>query len=123
MISPHTPPGTKVICIDDDTANQWRHVKPEYHAWLPIYINRTEQHGAGDVLTVLSVQAEEAAVTGFSVSFEEENGRFPLECYRLLELPRSILQCLEVNPADIAKHKERSKVRERLYAVMRKAGV
>lgn len=129
MISPHTPPGTKIVCINANVHDIFAVLPP--NTQVRCELNGLKQDGS---YTVLRIEATPYTRSGFCVILVEidrgknnynilNRGGYDIARFRYAELPRSILQCLDANPADVAKHKERSKVRAKVYEAMRRAGI
>lgn len=97
MLSPHTPPGTHVECINADECDP-NHLKPKYRDNYRECLKQSADYRLGDRLVVSSIQQEELAVDDFSVSFVGSDGRYPLTCFRVLNLPTLLTELLVSEP-------------------------
>jgi hypothetical protein len=94
MISPHTPPGTKVVCVDDVLSARLTHGIPKSF----------DLHGIkkDEVYTVRDIVEDECSTVGFSVRLMEiyrpDDVGYSLLRFRLLDLPKSITSCLTSQP-------------------------
>lgn len=95
MISPHTPPGTKIVCTD---------AEPHKRYVLEHNVG-TNMHGLTKdaVYTVREIMPYSLTVSGFIVCLDEIVRGFYLEGYdlkrfRRLELPSSLTSILETAP-------------------------
>ncbi len=94
MISSHTTPGTKVVCIYNG---------PCKHEWIadgyvlqgpeiPICLQ------VGSVYTVEDIIKEPVAKAGFGVVIANYDSSYPLQIFRYLHLPSSLTDKLSVEP-------------------------
>jgi hypothetical protein len=101
MISPHTPPGTKIICVDDSLSDKY--VAP--HALSRPAVGDLDGLRNGDVYTVAEIIKDPDAKGGFVVRLEEimrscalqgEPDGFALHRFRYLDLPKCLTDLLNV---------------------------
>lgn len=95
MISPHTPPGTRVVCIDAKVHLRFA------NAHIPKRPYSADPLIEGHTYTVDQVILTRRLKSGYAVVLVERgwNG-FALERFRLAELPRCLTQILEGAPID-----------------------
>ncbi len=95
MISPRTPPGTKIICIDADL-----HRRFNVHGFF--FTSSMDGLTKGAVYTVRDVQPDETCVDKFEVRLLEIerpcHGGYALSRFRYLELPRTLTDVLHAEP-------------------------
>jgi hypothetical protein len=94
MISPHTPAGTKVVCIDASADGK--------------YMSATWVGGLGGlqeagVYTVKAIYPTDRAISGFGVllhEIERYGGQgWAIDRFRYLELPFCLMDALNARPA------------------------
>ncbi|WP_020176241.1 hypothetical protein [Methyloferula stellata] len=95
MISPHTPPGTKIVCIDADL-----HRRFNIHGFF--YTSSMDGLTKDAVYTVRDVLPDETCIDQFEVRLVEIerpcNGGYALSRFRYLELPRTLIDLLNTEP-------------------------
>lgn len=96
MISPHTPPGTRIVCVDDVA-------RAKYNTSGIIYGGGLDGLKSGETYTVHSVVEDPATTIGFNVVVAEisRKGRrkgFTLERFRYAELPKCLTELLNTTP-------------------------
>lgn len=91
MISPHTPPGTKVVCVLPPTVAFWTNGQ----TGLPFNLKLGEVY---TISLVIEAAIESTPVFVATVEEIEPLQAFGLECFRYLDLPRSITALLSSQP-------------------------
>jgi hypothetical protein len=91
MISPHTPPGTRIICIDADDNGQYETDDTDYRG---VGLDGLR---LGDVYTVHLVDEDPGSTSGFCVILceiirqpKQLRFGFALERFRRLDLPKCL---------------------------------
>ena len=97
MLSPHTPPGTRVVCIDD--------VKDGRYATRTVHNFDLNGLRLGEVYTVSAIAPNDGTTSGFIAVLVEivRPGRtkgFALERFRRVDLPECLTSLLNVAPTD-----------------------
>ena len=89
MISPMTPAGTRIVCIEYPVNKVWAATgKPCHLPTPPIKV--------GGVYTVFNIERASAAQVKFAVELVEFRGDlFGLDLFELAALPKAITDCLE----------------------------
>jgi hypothetical protein len=87
MISPHTPPGTKVVCIDASGTEIHDGVTP-----CPLV--------EGAVYTLAQIEMWEGRLFALVVEIGDREA-FALRRFRRLDLPESLTKLLNVQPTDL----------------------
>lgn len=97
MISPHTPPGTKlvVICVDKVQILKTM-VLPQYHElvlqhWTKL---RPNPFYLGQLVVLDQINENFLAVGGFTATIVGVEGNFGLGCFRVAELPKCLTDIL-----------------------------
>ncbi len=92
MISPHTPPGTKIVCVDADL-----HRRFNIHGFF--YTSSMDGLAKNAIYTVRDVVPDETCIDKFEVRLVEIerpcNGGYALSRFRYLELPRVLTDVLD----------------------------
>ena len=97
MLSPHTPPGTRVVCIDDESLGRYNVRRSAYGL---------DGLTKGETYTVKRIEAFHLTTSGFLVVLAEvtrPRGRiagFALERFRRVDLPECLTSLLNVAPTD-----------------------
>ena len=109
MISPNTPVGTRIVCIDDVPDGKYNCIKLS---------GDLDGLTAGTVYTVLCVRPERTSVCGFNVILKEitrsDKSGYSLHRFELAALPKAITHCLTAQPIQF-----NDEIRERDLAVIR----
>ncbi len=91
MISPHTPPGTRIVCIDAEL-----HRRFNIHGFF--FTSSMDGLTKDAVYTVRDVIPDETCIDHFEVRLVEIerpcHGGYALSRFRYLELPRSLTNVL-----------------------------
>jgi hypothetical protein len=95
MISPHTPPGTKVVCIQLPRETISRYTK------RPRPLDRKMALGA--TYTVVRIVPADWQPTGYVAELQEIGPRslYGLHLFRRLDLPECLTNLLDVQPTDL----------------------
>jgi hypothetical protein len=95
MISPHTPPGTKIICIDADL-----HRRFNIHGFF--FTSSMDGLTKGAIYTVRDILPDETCIDKFEVRLVEierpGNDGYALSRFRYLELPRALTDVFNREP-------------------------
>jgi hypothetical protein len=94
VISPHTPPGTRVVCIDAEIHT--RNVIPGCALW-DTYVELVE----GEVYIVDSIEPQPLAKSGFCVNLRGCNSLWTLERFKVAALPECLTEILTKSPVDL----------------------
>lgn len=109
MISPHTPPGTRVVCIDADATHQ-KYASPGFNVRTgPGSLDGLRE---GEVYTVAEIRPSEVSRIGLCVVLTEikrpgapsRGGGYALERFRLAALPKCLTDILTADPIELRKH-------------------
>jgi hypothetical protein len=94
MISPHTPAGTKVVCIDASANGKYMRA-----IWIGGLGGLQEQA----VYTVKAIYPTRRAISGFGVllhEIERDGGQgWAIDRFRYVELPSCLVDALNAQPA------------------------
>jgi hypothetical protein len=94
MISPHTPAGTKIVCVD---------ASPNGKYTSAIWIGGLDGLQQGGIYTVKAIYPTDRAISGFAVLLQEierdRNQGWAIDRFRYLELPSSITETLRAQAA------------------------
>jgi hypothetical protein len=93
MISPHTSPGTKVVCIDANSDGKYMSAP---------WIGGLGDLQQGQIYTVKAIYPTDRAISGFAVLlYEIERDQvqgWAIDRFRYLDLPSCISDALNVQP-------------------------
>lgn len=97
MISPHTPPGTYIVCIDDIANGQYNKSS----------VKNLDGLKKGSVYTVKNIEPYDNTLSGFIVVLNEIRRRvkevdgYDIARFKKLELPKSITSLLTNIPVTV----------------------
>lgn len=93
MISPQTPPGTKIICIDADANGKYMSA---------IWLGGLDGLQKGQIYTVRMIYPTKRTVSGFGVLLHEimrgGNHGWAIDRFKYLELPKCLTDALDTQP-------------------------
>jgi hypothetical protein len=93
MISPHTSPGTQIVCIDASSNGKYMSA-----VWIGGFDGLTE----GQIYTVKDIYPTQRAISGFAVllyEIDRDGGQgWAIDRFRYLDLPSSITDALNACP-------------------------
>ena len=93
MISPHTPPGTQIVCVDVSSNGKYLNA---------FWVGGLDGLKQGQIYTVKAVYPTHRATSGFAVllcEIEREGGQgWAIDRFRYLDLPASITDALKARP-------------------------
>ncbi len=93
MISPHTTPGTQVVCVDASSDGKYM---------SGLWVGGLDGLKQGQIYTVKAIYPTHRAISGFAVLLDEikrdGNQGWAIDRFRYLDLPASITDALNARP-------------------------